>query len=34
MFFERINAKAEAAVLLLPDVKSGLIRKDLYAGKD
>ena len=34
MFFERINAKAEAAVLLLPDVKSWLIRKDLYVGKD
>ena len=34
IFFGRTDAKAEAPVIWLPDVKSQLIGKDLDAGKD
>ena len=34
IFFERIDAKAEAPILWPPNPKSQLIGKDLYAGKD
>ena len=34
MFIERIDAKAEASILWLPDAKSWLIGKDPDAGKD
>ena len=34
IFIGRTDAKAEAAILWLPDVKSQLIRKDPDAGKD
>ena len=34
MFFGRTDAEAEAPILRQPDVKSQLMRKDHYAGKD
>ena len=34
IFFGRIDAEAEAPILWPPDVKSQLIGKDPYAGKD
>ena len=34
IFIGRTDAEAEAPILWPPDVKSRLIRKDLYAGKD
>ena len=34
MFIERIDAKAEASILWLPDVNRQLIGKDLDAGED
>ena len=34
MFIRRTDAKAEAPILWLPDVKSHLIGKDPDAGKD
>ena len=34
LFIGRTDAEAEAPILGPPDAKSGLIRKDLDAGKD